>query len=343
MSIAPHQTAHRSAPKQAALQAAPPNGADIVLSCEGVSHSFGPKAVLHDIHLAIARGQITALVGPSGSGKSTLLRAILGTHPPVHGTVTCDNKPVSAPGQDRGIVYQRYTLYPFLTALQNVAFGLLVGYTSPLDRIARPFRFHAMRKEHLARSEAMLVSLGLGKSLHQYPAEMSGGMCQRVAIAQALIMRPRVLLLDEPFGALDEATREELQMVLLKLYGENLAAKGASKQPPHTILIVTHELNEAIYVSDRVLGLSQYWQWEAEGHKACPGATIVYDEVAPVFSPTQPMEYDQLRAQRADIRRVVMEPEPRRARLDNVRFWQQVVQGKGGGMFSPAAFGPYPK
>jgi len=247
----------------------------------------------------------------------------------------CDSKPVIGPGRDRGIVYQRYALYPFLTALKNVAFGLLVGETSPLDRLARPFHFRELRKKHLEQAEALLVELGLGKSLQQYPSEMSGGMCQRVAIAQALIMKPRVLLLDEPFGALDEATREELQVMLLELYHQNLVAKRAGQSPPNTILIVTHELNEAIYVADRVIGLSQYWRWEEEGHRACPGATIVYDEVAPVFSPTDPVEFDQLRHQRSDLRRVVMEPEPRRSRLDGVQFWQQVAAGKGGGMFAP--------
>ena len=159
-------------------------------------------------------------------------------------------------------------------------------------------------------------------------------MQQRVAIAQALIMKPEILLLDEPFGALDEATREELQVLLLELYAENLAAQASGKRPPYTIVIVTHELNEAIYVSDRVAGLSQYWAWEKSGHTSRPGATIVYDAVAPVHAPDDLREYTDFIEQRDEIRRIVFDSDVRQPREDGVRFWRECEEGKGTGVMA---------
>ncbi|MAT72680.1 MAG: hypothetical protein CMJ58_24640 [Planctomycetaceae bacterium] len=121
--------------------------------------------------------------------------------------------------------------------------------------------------------------VGLLAARDQHPSQMSGGMRQRVAIAQALIMQPGVFLLDEPFGVLDEATREDLQLMLLQFYDENIRAREQGRVPPYTAIIVTHELNEAPFVSDRVVGLSQY---HSDGEN---GATIVYDRPAPVFAP----------------------------------------------------------
>jgi NitT/TauT family transport system ATP-binding protein len=133
-------------------------------------------------------------------------------------------------------------------------------------------------------------------------------MRQRVAIAQALIMKPQILLLDEPFGALDEATREDLQQMVLELYAENQRMISNGDKPLHTILMVTHELNEALYVSDRVLGLSQYWDWRAQGHTSCPGATIIYDQPAPIYEPNAPKNFSELAHQRETIRSIVFEP-----------------------------------
>ena len=183
---------------------------DIVLECRNVSHWFGDKKVLYDVNVKVARGEIVGLVGPSGCGKSTLLRAILGTHPPCEGQVLVNGKPIAGPGRDRGIVYQRYSLFPFLTAEANVAFGLMLDQTTLPSRIFLFWKWWRLRKKHLAQAAELLESLKLGDSLRHHPSEMSGGMLQRVAIAQALIMKPEILLLDEPFGALDEATREEL-------------------------------------------------------------------------------------------------------------------------------------
>jgi len=261
-----------------------------VVECRDLSHWYGPKLVLHKVNISIARGQIVGLVGPSGCGKSTLLRAILGTHPPSDGKVIVyrpgdeSGSIVTSPGRDRGIVYQRYALFPFLTTRENVAIGPKLDETSIPGRIFGFAKWRNLRKQHLEEADALLEKVGLKDAINRYPHELSGGMRQRVAIAQALIMKPSILLLDEPFGALDEATREELQLLLLTLYAENCEAKANNEAPPYTILIVTHELTEALYVGDRVMGLSQYWDWASQGLKESPGATIIYDKPAPYIA-----------------------------------------------------------
>jgi len=286
--------------------------ADPILQISDLSHAFGRNRVLHNINLEVQRGQFAALVGPSGCGKSTLLRAIVGTHLPQHGRVAVCSaggaKVVEGPGRDRGIVYQRYSLFPHLTALENVAYGLMLDQTTTTERWLRRGRWRALRRAHVEQATELLQQMKLGDALRRYPPEMSGGMCQRVAIAQALIMKPAILLLDEPFGALDEATREELQRVLLTLYAEDLAARRRQEAPPYTVVLVTHEINEAIFVSDRVLGLSQYWDWQAAGHTECPGATIVYDKPAPVFAPDDPRDFLSFRDQKEEILHTVFEP-----------------------------------
>lgn len=283
-----------------------------MLKISGLSHWFGANRVLHNVNIEVNSGQIVALVGPSGCGKSTLLRTIVGTDPPKKGTVTIldEHGPriVDSPGRDRGIVYQRYSLFPHLTAVENVAYGLMVDQTSISGRIFGRPGWRKLRKQHLEQATELLVKMKLGAALNKYPPEMSGGMCQRVAIAQALIMKPSVLLLDEPFGALDEATREELQRILLTLYQENIEASRNGKVPPHTVIIVTHEINEAIFVSDRVLGLSQYWDWKEVGESSCPGATIVYDKPAPVFKPEDERDFLSFRKQKDEILHAVFDP-----------------------------------
>ncbi len=308
---------------------------DIVLECRGISHWFGDKKVLHDVNLRVARGQITALVGPSGCGKSTLFRAILGTHPPRAGEVLINGAVVTTANRDCGIVYQKYSLFPFLTAEENVAFGLMLDGTSPQFRLFQFWKWRPLRKAHIEQAAALLKKLGLGHAVRLYPSEMSGGMCQRVAIAQALIMKPQILLLDEPFGALDESTREDLQNMILELYRENLKAKEEGRKPPYTIVVVTHELNEAIYVGDRVAGLSQYWNWENTGQPEHPGATIVYDAVAPVFEPYQERDDTVIRDQRRELRRVVFDPNYRPRRDEYVRFWRECEAGQGTGVMAP--------
>jgi NitT/TauT family transport system ATP-binding protein len=147
---------------------------------------------------------------------------------------------------------------------------------------------------------------------------MSGGMKQRVAVAQALIMRPKVVLLDEPFGALDEAMREELQYMLLGFYQENLQRKREGKRPEYTILMVTHELNEAIFVADRVIGMSRF---HTEGSR---GAAIVYDKPCPVFHPDDPRDYSKFVDQREELRRAVFDDEYIKDRNKYVTFWNDL-------------------
>ncbi len=314
---------------------------DIVLDCSGVYRSFGPKQVLYDVNLRIVRGEIVSVVGPSGCGKSTLLNMVVGMLRPTEGQllVTHDGKtePIEKPGRERGIVYQHYSLYPFLTAQQNVALGPKLAETSFPSRLLGTFtgKWLKLRKQQMAEAAELLAKVGLGDAVKKYPHELSGGMRQRVAIAQALIMKPSVLLLDEPFGALDEATREELQNMLLELYQENMDARAAGEPPPNTILIVTHELNEAIFVGDRIVGLSQHWDWKGAGLPESPGATVAYDKVMPVFRPGDEQLYADFRRRREEIRAVVFEPEEPLEQGAHAVFWDQVADGEGQGVLAP--------
>ncbi len=292
------------------------------LEIDGVSHWFGDNKVLNDINLQIADGQIVALVGPSGCGKSTLLRAILGTHPAKAGRILAHDKEITRPSRAVGIVYQHYTLYDFLTAQQNVAFGLKLDQTSIPVRLFQYPQWRELRKKHLQQANDFLHKVALGDAINRYPGELSGGMRQRVAIAQAMIMRPEILLLDEPFGALDESTRTELQMMLLRFYQENLQAKREGRDPPYTILIVTHELNEALYVADRVIGLSQY---HTDGEN---GATIVYDRPCPVFHPEDPRDFGRFVAQREELRKAVFADEENKQHQQFITFWEEIQQAK---------------
>ena len=272
------------------------------LDLRGVRKAFGSNKVLGGVDLAIPAGQIVALVGPSGCGKSTLLRAALGTHPPDSGAVEAGGKPVTGPTRDVGVVYQHYSLYEFLTARENVALGLKLDRTSLPFRLFQYPKWRRLRAEYHAEADAYLEKVGLAAAAGLYPGEMSGGMRQRVAVAQAFVLRPKVVLLDEPFGALDEATREDLQKMLLRFAGENKTAAEAGGPPPFTILIVTHELTEALYVADRVVGLSQYHAGGAGG------AVIVYDEPAPAFTVDCAPDFAALRDRREALRKAVFEP-----------------------------------
>ena len=292
------------------------------LDCQKVSHWFGATKVLYDLNLKVRAGQFVSLIGPSGCGKSTFLRSILGTHPPNQGKIlTMQNGSLitaDRPGRDRGIVFQKYSLYPFLTALDNVALGLKLDQTSSLFRIFNCSGWAKKRKVFRDMAAVFLEKVGLGNAINMYPNQMSGGMQQRVAIAQALIMEPEIILLDEPFGALDEATREELQEMLLQLYQENQEALSKNKKPPYTLIIVTHELNEAIRVGDRLIGLSQYWDWKKSGFDVSPGATVVYDREAPIFKPNERPNYESFDIIRKDIRKYVYNPDILQSRNDHL-------------------------
>jgi len=292
---------------------------ELAVEVKGLSHWFGQQRVLNDINLKITAGQIVALVGPSGCGKSTLLKAILGTHPPSEGEVIVDGEVIEAPSRRVGIVYQHYSLFDFLTAERNVAFGLKLDSTSLPFRMLMLPKWLQLRQQHLERSREYLKRVGLEASAGKYPTELSGGMRQRVAIAQSLILKPKLLLLDEPFGALDEATRESLQMMLLGFYQENLIAKAEGRTPEYTILIVTHELNEAIYVANRVIGLSRFHD------QADRGAMVVYDRPCPVFQPDDPKDVEKLVEQREQLRRAVFDPAYVKHHSKYVSFWSELA------------------
>jgi len=191
-----------------------------------------PLLALHEVSLEVAAGEFLTLVGPSGCGKSTLLDLLGGLTRPTAGRILIDGKPLDGPGLDRAIVFQQYALFPWLTALGNVAFGLQAkGVT---------------RRERLDRARSYLARVGLSGFEDRYPHELSGGMKQRVAIARSLSYDPDILLMDEPFAALDAQTRESLQLELLRLW------EGTRK----TILFITHGIDEAVYLGQRVAVMS---------------------------------------------------------------------------------------
>jgi NitT/TauT family transport system ATP-binding protein len=320
----------------------------IALEVKGVSHRFpgGDRWVLFDVNLKVVAGQFVAMVGPSGCGKSTLLYAILGTQPQTDGAIIVYNgasmtsgKLVTGPDKDRGMIYQKYSLFPHKTALENVAVGLMYSESSLPDRALRywprfrPARGKRMswanlRKEHLEEAAAFLQKVRLGDSMDKYPRQLSGGQQQRVAIAQALIMKPRILLMDEPFGALDESTRAEQQLMMLALHQENVVERQAGRRPKYTIIIVTHELREAVLVGDRVVGLSQYWNSASVSDPRAKGAsTIVYDKVSPVTLPDKDRMHEDFANQRNEIKATVFDPDCLPDRNEHVQFWAQAAQG----------------
>lgn len=310
----------------------------VSLECHGVSYWYPGQKVLHEVDLKVFRGEIVAIVGETGAGKSTLLNLILGTVHPKRGEVVVHatdgtRHSIREPGPDRGVVYQQYSLYPFKTALGNVLMGLDFDHPFPcnLRFFDRSWRQH--RRRHREEAVAILEKVKLGDALDKYPHELSGGMRQRVAIAQALVKKPEILLLDEPFGALDEITRRELQMVLLEFYWENCRAKRRGESPPYTILIVTHELEEAILVADRVIGLSPHWHWEVAGHAECPGARIVYDKVAQVDLPDRDSKFELLAKQRSELRDAVFSRTALKNGANHVVFEQEIADGGGRGIF----------
>lgn len=289
------------------------------LEIRNLSHWYGEQRILNKINLQIAAGQIVALVGPSGCGKSTLLRAILGTDPPSEGEIFAEGRLVEEPSRDVGIVYQNYSLYEFLSAEQNVAFGLKLDKSSLISRFISLPSYLRKQRENLQLARDFLKQVGLEAAMGLYPSELSGGMRQRVAIAQAFILKPKIVLLDEPFGALDEATREDLQIMLLRFYQENLKAKQNWERPPYTIILVTHELNEAIYVADRVIGLSRF---HTDGDQ---GAMVVYDRPCPVFHPDDPKDLSKLIEQREELRSAVFDPDYVKHHSKYVSFWDELA------------------
>lgn len=197
-------------------------------------------------------GEFRVLLGPSGCGKSTILRLIAGLDSPDAGEVLVNGKRIQGPGRDRGMVFQKYTSFPWLTVADNIAYGLRIN--------------DVPEKERRETVERLVQSIGLSGFEGNYPDTLSGGMQQRVAIARTLAVRPQVILMDEPFGALDAQTRSDMQQLLLRIWSETAS----------TVLFVTHDVEEAIYLADRIFILS-----------ARPG-TIAEDVPVPFGRPRDP-------------------------------------------------------
>lgn len=232
------------------------------LHLEDLYKAYGPKLVLENVDLTVREGELCSLVGPSGCGKSTLFRIVLGQELCSAGRVLVDGQPVGPPAPDRGIVYQKYSLFPHLTVLDNVLLGKTLG--------AGWFERRRRGKEFQDEAMTYLERMRLGSHAGKFPHELSGGMQQRVAIAQALIAKPRVLMMDEPFGALDPDTREDMQVFLLELWDQHRM----------TVFLVTHDMHEAVYVGTRVLVLSQHYT-DDRGHSVQRGSRIVGDYPLP--------------------------------------------------------------
>lgn len=232
-----------------------------ILAFKNVWVEYGDKIVLEKVELSVAEGAFVSVVGPSGAGKSTFLRLVLGQEAPTRGSIALDGAPLRPePGRDRGVVFQRYSVFPHLNAIENVAFGLDCQGSMLRGRLTG-----AKRREALEQAQAMLVSVGLGAAAQVYPAQLSGGMQQRLAIAQALIMRPRILLLDEPFGALDPGVRLDMHALITELWREHHL----------TILMVTHDIKEAFKLATRVLAFDKRRHDPQAPHRF--GSTVVYD------------------------------------------------------------------
>jgi NitT/TauT family transport system ATP-binding protein len=207
----------------------------VVLAVQDLRKAFGraghQHVVFEEVSLEIRKREFVCIIGSSGCGKSTFIRIVAGLDEATGGEILLDEKPVSGPGPDRGMVFQGYTLFPWRTVKQNVMFGLEMQGKSSAEA------------ESTARE--WLEMVGLNSFEDAYPHELSGGMKQRVAIARALANEPRILIMDEPFGALDALTRAKMQAYLLQIW----------KKVDVTILFITHDLEEAVYLSDRILVL----------------------------------------------------------------------------------------
>jgi NitT/TauT family transport system ATP-binding protein len=203
-----------------------------MLTLSSVSQRFGSFTALSEISLEVPDGQFLCLVGASGSGKSTLLSLLAGLTLPTSGTIRLDDRPVTGPGPDRGLVFQSGAVYPFRTVERNVGFGLeLLGLS---------------RAERRRRVDWYLAETGLTALRRQLPRQLSGGQRQRVAIARALACEPSVLLLDEPFGALDVQTKEDMQLFIRRIWQDTAT----------TVVMVTHDVEEAVFLGQRVVVLA---------------------------------------------------------------------------------------
>ena len=231
------------------------------ITVNNVWQQYDDQVVLERLNLNVAEGEFCTLVGASGCGKSTFLRLLLGQERASRGQILLDGEPLAGePDASRGVVFQRYSVFPHLTVLDNVALGLELPRSPLLGRL-----FGSAKRQAREEAAQLLDKVGLGHALDKYPAQLSGGMQQRLAIAQALIMKPRVLLLDEPFGALDPGIRKDMHALLLALWRETQL----------TVFMVTHDLSEGFSLGTRLLVFDKV---RLDPHApGAYGARITYD------------------------------------------------------------------
>ena len=214
------------------------------IEVQGVEQTFRTKKglfpALRDINLTIAKGEFVALIGHSGCGKSTLLNLVAGLTTPTAGTLLCANREIAGPGPERAVVFQNHSLLPWLTCFENVYLAVERVFGAASKSTGAPAENKAQLK---ARTDAALELVGLSHAAQKRPGEISGGMKQRVGIARALSMEPQVLLMDEPFGALDALTRAKLQDELLEIVARTKS----------TVVMVTHDVDEAVLLSDKIV------------------------------------------------------------------------------------------
>ena len=231
------------------------------VSIRDVWKEYGNQVVLERINLEIPPHSFCSIVGASGCGKTTFLRMLLSEEKPTRGKILVDGKPLAdEPGPDRGVVFQRYSVFPHLTAIQNVVLGLELARSKFLGRL-----FGSARRRALEEAEDYLVCVGLEQARDKYPSALSGGMQQRLAIAQALIRKPRVLLLDEPFGALDMGTKAQMHELIVRLWRDS----------DMSVFMVTHDLKDGFALGTRVLVFDKV-RYDTQAPEAF-GASITYD------------------------------------------------------------------
>jgi len=232
-----------------------------MISVRKMWKEYGDQVVLESVSLEVKEREFVTVVGASGCGKSTFLRMLLGQEQPTRGEFLIDGRPLpNEPGPDRGIVFQRYSVFPHLTVLENVMLGLELERAPLLGKL-----FGRKRTEARERAEAMLEEVGLYHARDKYATELSGGMQQRLSIAQSVIKQPRILLLDEPFGALDPGISADMHKLILRLWEEHKM----------TIFMVTHDIKEGFDLGTRILVFDKV-RLDPQAPNAF-GATITYD------------------------------------------------------------------
>lgn len=222
---------------------------------------YGSQVVLEQINNRVNEGEFITIVGASGCGKTTFLKLLLGTEAPSRGTILLQGKPIaSEPNADRGIVFQRYSVFPHLTVLRNVMIARELEQSPMLARL-----FGAAARKAKQEAVDMIEAVGLSPALNKYPHELSGGMQQRLALAQSLIKKPRILLLDEPFGALDPGIRADMHQLVIRLWREHKL----------TVFMITHDIKEGFFLGTRL------WVFDKDRHDpqapGAYGARITYD------------------------------------------------------------------